>query len=256
MGDLRLVLHIAKAPNGSLTATLDSVDQEANGIPVKSATLKDSKLTLDVEAVHGTYEGTIGADGKSISGTWSQGKPMPLEIKKATAAIKTEHKPAKPSDIDGTWMGTLDTGMSKLRVVFHIVNTEDGLVATMDSPDQNAKGIPTSSVTRNGNSLKIEAKGINGVFNGKIASDLSSIDGTWTQGGADLPLVLKPSKDQAERRAVPPSDIDGAWLGSIDTGTIKLRVVFHLMNTDEGLMATLDSPDLGLRGMATSMVKA
>src|SRR6476619_108671 len=74
MGELGLVIHITKAANGSLTATLDSVDQGANGIPVKSVTLKDSKLSLDVEAVHGTYEGTVAADGKSISGTWSQGK--------------------------------------------------------------------------------------------------------------------------------------------------------------------------------------
>jgi hypothetical protein len=184
----------------------------ANGIPVKSATLKGSKLNLDVTAVKGTYEGTVAADGKSISGTWSQGKPLPLEFKRGTAPIKTEHKPAKPSDIDGTWLGTLDTGMGKLRVVFHIVNTEDGLIATMDSPDQGGKGIPTSSVTRNGTSLKIEAKGIGRVFDGKIAADLSSIDGTWTQGGGTLPLVLKPVKDQAEVGHTPVklSDIDGA----------------------------------------------
>jgi pimeloyl-ACP methyl ester carboxylesterase len=257
MGELRLVLHLTKAGDGSLTATLDSVDQGANGIPVKSATFKDSKLKLDVEAVRGTYEGTVAPDGKSISGTWSQGKPLPLEFKRATAPIKTEHKPAKPSDIDGTWAGTLDTGMAKLRVLFHIVNTEDGLIATMDSPDQNAKGIPTSSVTRTGNSLKIEAKGIKGVFEGTIAQDLNSIDGKWTQRGNTMPLLLKRVKDQAEleHKAVLPSNIDGAWLGAIDTGTIKLRVVFHLLNTDEGLTATLDTPDQGLKGMTTSAVK-
>lgn len=257
MGELRLVLHLTKADDGSLKATLDSVDQGANGIPVKSATLKDSKVNLDVEAVHGTYEGTLAPDGKSISGTWSQGKPLPLEFKRATAPIKTEHKPAKPSDIDGTWSGTLDTGMAKLRVLFHIVNTEDGLVVTMDSPDQNAKGIPTSSVTRNGSVLKIEAKGISGVFEGTIAQDLNSIDGKWTQMGNTMPLLLKRVKDQAEleHKAAPPSDIDGAWLGAIETGTIKLRVVFHLLNTDEGLTATLDIPDQGLKGMTTSAVK-
>lgn len=256
MGELRLVLHITKAADGALTTTMDSVDQGANGIPVKTTALKGSKLSLDVEAVHGTYDGTVAADGKSISGTWSQGKPMPLEFKKATAPIKTEHKPAKPSDIDGTWTGTLDTGMGKLRVVFHIVNTEDGLIATMDSPDQNAKGIPASSVTRTGSSLKIEAKGIKGVFEGTIAGDLNSIEGKWTQMGNTLPLLLKRSKDQAEEhKPVKPSDIDGAWLGTIDTGTIKLRVVFHIVNMEDGLNATLDSPDQGLKGMSTSAVK-
>lgn len=193
-GDLRLVLHIAKGPDGTLAATLDSVDQAANGIPVKSVTLKGPKLNLNVEAVQGTYEGTVASDGKSILGTWSQGKALPLEFKKAAGPIKTENKRAKPSDLDGTWTGTLDTGMGKLRVVFHIVNTEDGLVATMDSPDQGASGIPTSSTTRNGDSLTIEAKGIDGVFKGKIAADVATVDGTWTQKGNELPLVLKRDK--------------------------------------------------------------
>jgi fermentation-respiration switch protein FrsA (DUF1100 family) len=197
--ELRLVLHITKAPDSSLKATLDSIDQPgANGIPVNSITLKDSKLNLDVATVHGTYEGKVATDGKTITGTWTQAAPLPLEFKRATAPIKTEHKPAKPSDIDGAWMGTLDTGALKLRVVFHILNTEDGLTATMDSLDQGMKGLPTTSVTRDGSSLKIEAKNIGGVFEGKIAPDLSSIDGKWTQGGGTMPLVLKPAKDQAE----------------------------------------------------------
>jgi fermentation-respiration switch protein FrsA (DUF1100 family) len=200
MGTLHLVLHVTKGPDGAFKATLDSVDQDANGIPVSSITLKDSKLSLGVDAVHGTYEGTVSADGKSISGTWSQGKSLPLEFKRAGAAApaKPEPKPAKPSDIDGAWMGTLDTGAIKLRVVFHIVNTADGLTATLDSPDQGMKGLPTSSVTRTGSSLKIEASKIGGVFEGKIAADLGSIDGKWTQGGGTMPLVLKRLKDDAE----------------------------------------------------------
>ena len=197
--ELRLVLHITKAPDNSLKATLDSIDQPgANGIPVSSISLKDSKLDLGVEMVHGTYEGKVSLDGNTITGTWSQGAALPLEFKRTTAPIKTEHKPAKPSDIDGAWMGTLDTGAIKLRVVFHIVNTEDGLTATMDSLDQGMKAFAMTSVSRDGTTLKIDSKQLEGVFSGKIAADKSSIDGTWTQHGGAMPLVLKPVKDQAE----------------------------------------------------------
>ena len=59
-------------------------------------------------------------------------------------------------------------------------------------------GMPTTSVTRDGSSLKIEVQKIGGTFEGKIAADLSSIDGKWSQGGGTLPLVLKPVKDKAE----------------------------------------------------------
>src|ERR1700689_2841846 len=76
--DLRLVLHISKGDGGGLQATLDSVDQAANGIPVSSISLKDSKLSLGIDAVHGTYEGAVSSDGTTISGTWSQGQALPL----------------------------------------------------------------------------------------------------------------------------------------------------------------------------------
>jgi fermentation-respiration switch protein FrsA (DUF1100 family) len=196
--ELRLVLHITKGEGGELKATLDSVDQGANGIPVSAITLKDSQLNLTVDAVRGTYEGKVNAAGTQIAGTWSQGQPLPLVFERAASPAKTEHKPAKPSDIDGAWMGTLDAGAMKLRVVFHITNTEDGLTATMDSPDQNAKGLPVTSITRDGTALKMELKQMAGRFEGRIDKDLTTIEGTWTQGGSNLPLVLKRVKNAAE----------------------------------------------------------
>jgi fermentation-respiration switch protein FrsA (DUF1100 family) len=201
---LRLVLHITKAPDKSLKATLDSIDQPgANGIPVGSVLLKDSKLSLGIEIIHGAYEGKVSADGNTITGTWTQQEQnFPLEFKRSTAPVKpetkTEAQPAKPSDIDGSWMGSLDTGSIKLRVVFHILNTADGLTATMDSLDQGMNGLPITSVTRDGTSLKIDAAKIGGAFDGSISADLSSIDGKWSQGGGSLPLLLKRVKDQAE----------------------------------------------------------
>jgi len=192
--ELRLVLHIMEGSDGSLRATLDSIDQNANGIPVTSITLKDSKLNLSVEAVNGTYEGTVNAEASAIAGMWSQGQPLPLDFKRGAFAAMPEHKPAKPSDIDGAWAGTLDTGRGKLRLVFHLTNTEDGLMATMDSPDQNVSGLPVTTVTRTGSSLKLELKQAGGVYEGKISGDLASIEGAWTQGGVSFPLTLKRQK--------------------------------------------------------------
>src|SRR5947208_4182230 len=60
--ELRLVLHVAKAADGILKATLDSVDQNSNGIPVSSITFKDPDLSLAIDAVHGTYDGKLASD--------------------------------------------------------------------------------------------------------------------------------------------------------------------------------------------------
>jgi hypothetical protein len=112
-----------------------------------------------------------------------------LEFRRGTIT-QVEHKPAKPSDIDGAWLGTLDIGDAKLRIVFHIVNTEDGLTATADSPDQGAKGLLVNTVARNGSSLKLEMKSLAAMFEGKIADNLATITGTFTQNGSSVPLAL------------------------------------------------------------------
>lgn len=196
--ELRLVLHITKADDGSWKGTLDSVDQGANGIPVTSISLTESKLKFTMDSIHGSYDGTVNADATEISGTWTQGQSLPLDFKRTTTPVKSQHAPAKASDIDGAWMGTLDAGTAKLRLVFHITNTADGLTATMDSLDQDMKGLPVTKVTRDGSSLKLELKQLGGVYEGTIDKDRESISGTWSQSGNSLPLQLKRVKDSAE----------------------------------------------------------
>lgn len=190
--ELHLALHIAAAKDGTLSATLDSIDQGALGIPVTTVTLKDSKLNLTIDSLHGSYEGTVNKEVAKIEGTWTQGPPLALNFERAIAQAQ-----AAPSDIDGAWQGTLDAGALKLRIVFKIINTPDGLTAQTQSPDQNPVWISASSVTRNGSSLTINLKELAASFDGKINADLNSIDGKFTQAGNALPLLLKRVKDQA-----------------------------------------------------------
>jgi len=196
---LHIILHVTKDNNGNLQATMDSVDQRAFGLPVSSISLKNSKLKFEVDKVGGSYVGKLSPDATKISGSWLQGGAfLDLDFKRATNAVKAQPKPGPPSDIDGDWLGTVEANGMKLRVVFHIRNMADGLTATMDSPDQGAMGIPTTTVTRNGSSLKIEMKQINGAFEGKINPDLATVDGMYTYSGGGLPLVLKRVKDASE----------------------------------------------------------
>ncbi len=198
--ELRLVLHVGKNKRGALQATFDSVDQDAFGISVTSIAFKDSKLDFTIESIHGSYEGVLSADGKTIRGTWMQGTPLPLDFTLAHA------KAVQPSDIDGTWLGALQAGAVKLRVVFHIFNTEYGLHATLDSPDQGAQGIPFSSVTRAGSHITMEAAVIGGKFEGTVDSTRTSIAGTWTQSGTSQALTLKRIKNTAQPQPVRPQN--------------------------------------------------
>lgn|GEM_PF-55882 len=104
----------------------------------------------------------------------------------------------KPAEVAGDWLGTLEPGPIKLRIVVHITQANDGLKATIDSPDQNASGLPVSSVEVIGATLKLQSEKLNAIFEGKISSDLNTLDGRWKQGAGSWPLVLKRVTDKAD----------------------------------------------------------
>jgi pimeloyl-ACP methyl ester carboxylesterase len=82
--ELRVVLQISKGDGGSWKATIYSIDQTADAIPVNTVTLERATLKLIVDELRGAYEGKLSADGASISGTWTQGAPLPFELRRAT----------------------------------------------------------------------------------------------------------------------------------------------------------------------------
>jgi hypothetical protein len=189
---LRLVLHIPATTVGTQTGTIDSLDQGLSGIPVTALIVKDSKLTFAVDSlpVHASYEGTVKPGGAGIDGTWTQGQPMTLNFAHG-AGTDAAPKSATPSDIDGTWAGTLDVNGQTLHILLKLTNAADGLTAQVQSPDQSPIWLAASAVTRTNATLTASFPPLQAEFSGKIAADLGSIDGTFSQGGGNMPLVLK-----------------------------------------------------------------
>jgi pimeloyl-ACP methyl ester carboxylesterase len=106
-------------------------------------------------------------------------------------ALLTSQAPAQPS-IAGDWQGTLAAAGTNLRLAVHIKSADGKLSASLDSLDQGANGIPVDSVTVDGDAVTLELKtAVVATFVGKLSADGSTIEGTWTQGGASLPLTLK-----------------------------------------------------------------
>jgi hypothetical protein len=189
---LHVLLHVTRAENGELTATFDSPDQGARGIPVTSISLADSTLKFEIARAGASYEGVLNAEGSAVKGKWTQGsKSFPLEFVPTTTPEEAVERVPKPSDIDGEWRGALEIPGEALRLVIHIATFEDGMKVTMDSPDQNLFGIPTTSNERNGGSFGFEMKQLGARFSGTIDAGLSRIDGTLSQRGGEAPLLLE-----------------------------------------------------------------
>jgi hypothetical protein len=101
---------------------------------------------------------------------------------------------AQPArSLEGMWQGALSIQGMKLRIVFNLTPIGPGYRATMDSPDQGAKGIPTDTVILQNDSLRILMRMIGGTFAGHVLKGDSVIAGTWSQSGTVFPLELKRS---------------------------------------------------------------
>lgn len=100
-------------------------------------------------------------------------------------------------DITGDWYGNLSAMGSEIGFVFQITKNGDTFSGTMSVPQQNANGIPLSSVTFNDNTLtiKFDPAGLN--YSGKVNN--RQIDGTFSQNGMTFPMVLTREKPEAKK---------------------------------------------------------
>lgn len=200
--ELTIVFNIERAEDGSLTATMDSPDQGATGIAVSRVTFADGELHLESGAVGGEFQGTLSEDGTTLQGTWRQGGgELPLTLSR-TERAEVQTEPSGPDDPVGTWQGVLDAGPQELTLVFHVRRRNGELRATMDSPDQGARGIPVNEASFSGGTLRLVSQAVAGRFEGRLSDDGTSLDGTWRQGGGELPLTLE-RVDEVEERPRP-----------------------------------------------------
>lgn len=99
--------------------------------------------------------------------------------------------------LQGTWNGSITPA---IRLVFHFTADNNGkLSATLDSPDQGAKGIQCSAVIVNGDSVRVEIDVAKAFYKGNLAND-TTLNGTWSQGGGNAPLNFKKGEEPAARK--------------------------------------------------------
>ena len=101
-------------------------------------------------------------------------------------------------DITGQWNGVLKVQGMQLRLVFNISKTDTGYSATMDSPDQGAKGIPVSTTTFENPKINLEVAAARIAYSGELKDN--EIVGLFKQAGQEFPMNL--SRKATEKEVV------------------------------------------------------
>src|SRR5664279_82208 len=129
------------------------------------------------------------------------------------------------NDLAGNWKGALEVGQAKLRLLFKISRTPTGvLTGKLDSLDQGAGDIPVETIVTKDNTVRMEVKSVQGVYEGSFDAAGKKITGTWQQGPQSLPLTLE--RNQGTVVAAEPEKLSPADLAASKQAAQKLTGVW------------------------------
>lgn len=145
------------------------------------------------------------------------------------AAAPAQAPAASPTDIAGTWQGTLHIPKTNqhpeidLRLVVKITKTDAGaLKATWYSIDQGAQGLPMASISFQDGVLKFKSSVIDRSYEGKMSDDGKSITGTWMEGTMPIALPFaRATADTAWAMPEPPKAMAADADPAFEVATIK-----------------------------------
>ena len=105
------------------------------------------------------------------------------------------------SALVGSWSGQLNVGPMSLTLVLHLKQADGYVVATLDSPDQGAKGLSAEKEYLSDDSVAIKLDFIGMTYSARLKE--GKLDGTFKQNGVEIPLVLAPGVAERKRPQCP-----------------------------------------------------
>ncbi len=133
---------------------------------------------------------------------------------------------AQPDSFTGEWSGTLNAGLTKVRVGLNVVSRDGKVSGTLDSPDQGANGIPLTTIEVDENRIRFTIQSLTVSYEGVL--NAGRIEGTFTQSGMKFRLAFERGKPKASVRPQypkPPLPYEAEEV-TVPSGEIKLAGTF------------------------------
>jgi len=103
--------------------------------------------------------------------------------------------------LKGSWSGKLKVGAMSLTLVLHLEQADGYVKASLDSPDQGAKGISAYKEYLSDDSVAVKVESIGATYRAKLKD--GKLDGTFSQMGMKIPLVLTKGVPEVKRPQEP-----------------------------------------------------
>ena len=200
LGPMTLIITIAEGENGGLRGEMESIDQGARKTPLTSIAVSGSRLVFTLKPAQISYEGDWSEAEQHWSGAFTQGASMPMTLRRGLP-------PARPilEGLDGRWQGSVTRNGVDLRLVLRVTTTNPrGTIATFDSPDLGAVGLPVAGFSRQAQTVSFSVPASGARFTGTLADDGTRVRGNWTlPGQPDAEVAFVRASASAEREARP-----------------------------------------------------
>jgi D-alanyl-D-alanine-carboxypeptidase/D-alanyl-D-alanine-endopeptidase len=166
-----LAVHIQRGPDGTLTGTVDSPNQGANGLPIGEVSKDPGVLAFTVPVVGGSYAGRWDAESGRWKGQWRQGGAgLPLDLE---AGPLPEAAVTPPPPLPENWTIPADDAIARLIDERDAARAGQGMVVGVIEPKGTrivAEG-PEGGPAFDGTSL-FEIGSISKVFTALLLADM------------------------------------------------------------------------------------
>ena len=125
--------------------------------------------------------------------------------------------------LEGSWSGKLKVGAMSLTLVLHLEQADGYVKASLDSPDQGAKGISAYKEYLSDDSVAIKVESIGATYRAKLKD--GKLDGTFSQSGMTFPLemtkgVTKVKRPQEPKAPYPYETEEVTFKNEVDGATL------------------------------------
>jgi hypothetical protein len=252
--------------NGVYLASFDYIDSGIN-VPADNLKIRKRAISFRMSGTTSKFTASIDPGMTQMLGYWRDGaNSHPVALNRmaepdiSEPLTETDYTPRPGSDLQGFWKGIIVAGPRQMTVTLKIAEPVAGKFRVeMDRVDWGGEHIPASSMTRDGDTVKI-AFHVLGNFKGKLDTAAGQLAGNWTQGGKPNPVTFSRVDLQAEQASksytpASPLELQGHWKGTLNLPNGKLHFVFHIAKSPDGsVSATMDNPDQGANNiLATTL---